>query len=258
VVTARRLAERIEYSQPVLYSHFNGTEAIVRAVAIEGFGELAGELRSARDGAGDTRATLGPLADAYLGFAASRPAHYDAMFVMSTDLPFGQGNTPEPLRAAFDEIYQVIAELGRDDAQHEPRDHNGLPDNDGSGDTDNPRGTSGAAEIGETFGGGTECSGTSRAEAGGGIESSGAEDGRRVKDGCGIEERGHGARMTAAGRMLAAPGAAARREVAAVVAMLDVTAAPGKAALEIAAWRWRRHRERRRTRPRHQERRRRK
>ncbi|HTR70778.1 MAG TPA: helix-turn-helix domain-containing protein, partial [Mycobacteriales bacterium] len=32
-VTTRRLADRIEYSQPVLYSHFEGKDAIVSAVA---------------------------------------------------------------------------------------------------------------------------------------------------------------------------------------------------------------------------------
>ena len=40
-VTTRRLADRIEYSQPVLYSHFEGKDAIVTAVALEGYGELA-------------------------------------------------------------------------------------------------------------------------------------------------------------------------------------------------------------------------
>ena len=32
-VTTRRLAERVEYSQPVLYSHFKGKDAITTAVA---------------------------------------------------------------------------------------------------------------------------------------------------------------------------------------------------------------------------------
>lgn len=40
-VTTRRLAERIEYSQPVLYSHFRGKREIIGAVAIEGAAELA-------------------------------------------------------------------------------------------------------------------------------------------------------------------------------------------------------------------------
>ncbi len=40
-VTTRRLAAEIEYSQPVLYSHFKGKDAIMAAVAVEGFAELA-------------------------------------------------------------------------------------------------------------------------------------------------------------------------------------------------------------------------
>src|SRR6478736_4198606 len=44
-VTTRRLADRVEYSQPVLYSHFAGKDAIMAAVAVEGFAELAGGMR---------------------------------------------------------------------------------------------------------------------------------------------------------------------------------------------------------------------
>ena len=41
-VTTRRLAAEIEYSQPVLYSHFKGKDAIMAAVAVQGCAELAG------------------------------------------------------------------------------------------------------------------------------------------------------------------------------------------------------------------------
>jgi AcrR family transcriptional regulator len=43
-VTTRRLAERIEHSQPVLYSHFAGKDAIV---TVRGFAELATARASA-------------------------------------------------------------------------------------------------------------------------------------------------------------------------------------------------------------------
>ncbi len=46
-VTTRRLADSIEYSQPVLYSHFENRDAIVAAVAVEGFAELAANLQDA-------------------------------------------------------------------------------------------------------------------------------------------------------------------------------------------------------------------
>lgn len=46
-VTTRRLAERIEYSQPVLYSHFRGKDEIIAAVALDGFSEMTLELSRA-------------------------------------------------------------------------------------------------------------------------------------------------------------------------------------------------------------------
>jgi AcrR family transcriptional regulator len=95
-VTTRRLAERVEYSQPVLYSHFNGKEAIMRAVALEGFDELAALLRAAQPGG------LRAVAGAYLAFAAERPALYQAMFVLPTDVKFAHAETPPALRACFD------------------------------------------------------------------------------------------------------------------------------------------------------------
>jgi AcrR family transcriptional regulator len=101
-VTTRRLAERVEYSQPVLYSHFNGKEAIVSAVAMDGFVELADHLRRARLAAPEE--SLRALARAYLTFATERPALYQAMFILPTDLKFASAETPPPLHACFDEF----------------------------------------------------------------------------------------------------------------------------------------------------------
>ncbi|MGN9766429.1 TetR/AcrR family transcriptional regulator [Micromonospora sp. SD12] len=103
-VTTRRLAERVEYSQPVLYSHFTGKDAIVSAVALDGFGELAVHLRRARQAAPDPGRALRAVCRAYLDFATERPALYQAMFILPTDLKFASVETPPPLRAAFDEF----------------------------------------------------------------------------------------------------------------------------------------------------------
>ncbi|MFI8302156.1 TetR/AcrR family transcriptional regulator [Streptomyces sp. NPDC085927] len=103
-VTTRRLAERVEYSQPVLYSHFNGKDAIVSAVAIDGFSELAAHLRRARQAAPEPGQALRAVCRAYLEFATERPALYQAMFVLPTDVKFASAETPPPLRAAFDEF----------------------------------------------------------------------------------------------------------------------------------------------------------
>jgi AcrR family transcriptional regulator len=91
---SRTVSERVEYSQPVLYSHFAGKAGIVGTVALEGFGELAAELRRARTAAPSADAALHAVAAAYQRFAESRPAVYDAMFVMPIDIPFAVAETP--------------------------------------------------------------------------------------------------------------------------------------------------------------------
>ncbi len=108
-VTTRRLADRIEYSQPVLYGHFpGGKDAIVGAVAVEGFAELAAAVRAAVPRGASSRDALAALAAAYLDFAAAHPAVYDAMFTLRTDLPFADDATPQPLKDAFAALEEVL------------------------------------------------------------------------------------------------------------------------------------------------------
>jgi AcrR family transcriptional regulator len=115
-VTTRRLADRVEYSQPVLYTHFASREAIIREVALQGYAELAAELRRARLAHGSPKTALAALARAYLHFADSRPALYEAMFTMPIGVPFATQQTPAPLRAAFSELAAALQPLaaGRD------------------------------------------------------------------------------------------------------------------------------------------------
>jgi AcrR family transcriptional regulator len=117
-VTTRRLALLVEYSQPVLYSHFDGKDAIVRAVAIEGFAELASQLHQARSAVDEPGLALRAVCAAYLTFAAARPALYQAMFVLPIDVKFASDQTPSSLKAAFGE---VLAALEPFDAHPEPR-----------------------------------------------------------------------------------------------------------------------------------------
>ncbi|MGW7367712.1 TetR/AcrR family transcriptional regulator [Streptomyces sp. NPDC054841] len=114
-VTTRRLAAEIEYSQPVLYSHFKGKGAIMAAVAVQGFAELATELRAARTAAEGAREALATVGAAYTAFAQERPALYDAMFTHTVDLPFATPQAPAALRDAFGELLQAVQPLADDD-----------------------------------------------------------------------------------------------------------------------------------------------
>ncbi|WP_225804192.1 TetR/AcrR family transcriptional regulator [Streptomyces sp. NK15101] len=110
-VTTRRLAERIEYSQPVLYSHFRGKREIIGAVALEGAAEMAVALRAATSAADGPRARVAALARAYLDFAERNPAVYDAMFQLDGGLAFAREDTPEPLKDAFAALLESLGEV---------------------------------------------------------------------------------------------------------------------------------------------------
>lgn len=93
-VTMRRLAGELGVTQPVIYSVFAGRQALIDAVALDGFRDLAAALKAV-----DAR----PMARmrAYLDFARANPRVYEAMFSMPSGLDFASEDTPEPLHLAF-------------------------------------------------------------------------------------------------------------------------------------------------------------
>ena len=111
-VTMRRLAGELGVTQPVLYSAFDGRQALIDAVALSGFSDLAVSLEAV---------DASPMARmrAYLNFAAANPRTYEAMFSLPSGLAFGVDDTPEPLLRAFlgirdafpagDETYAEVA-----------------------------------------------------------------------------------------------------------------------------------------------------
>lgn len=113
-VTTRRLAERIEYSQPVLYSHFRGKREIIGAVARQGAAEMAVAVRAATSAAEGTRERVAALARAYLDFADRNPAVYDALFHLDGGLAFAQEDTPDELKDAFAALLETLAEVAGD------------------------------------------------------------------------------------------------------------------------------------------------
>jgi AcrR family transcriptional regulator len=112
-VTTRRLSAEIEYSQPVIYKHFASRDAIVDAVALEGFAELAVSLARARAAAGSSDAIL-LVCRAYGAWATDNPALYDAMFTRTTRLVFAGDETPEAMTASYAELRGAVAEIAGD------------------------------------------------------------------------------------------------------------------------------------------------
>ena len=106
-VTVRRLSDEISYSQPVLYAHFGNREGILAAVATEGFQELGLTLEQARRQV-KRGSAVKAIANAYLEFAASSPALYEAMFSLKLSVPFGEAATPPELRFAFSHFLELF------------------------------------------------------------------------------------------------------------------------------------------------------
>src|SRR5215469_3583056 len=72
-VTIRRVAEKIEYSPPVIYEHFSSKEEIVIELLREGFRQLLAEMRSARDAHKDPVESLLAIGQAYWSFSVAHP-----------------------------------------------------------------------------------------------------------------------------------------------------------------------------------------
>lgn len=107
-VTTRRLADGIDFSQPVIYQHFAGRDDVIRALTLEGFTALEHRVRALRPAEREP-AHLAPVCRTYLDFAREHPRLYDAMFTRPTSLPFADEQTPPELAGAFDALAAHIA-----------------------------------------------------------------------------------------------------------------------------------------------------
>ena len=108
-VTMRRLAAELGVTQPVLYSAFSGRQALLDAVALNGFRSMAAALEAV-DGSPLVRMR------AYLDFAVAHPRVYEAMFSLPSGLRFGD-TAHEPLSRAFAAIRDAFP--GPDDTRAE-------------------------------------------------------------------------------------------------------------------------------------------
>ncbi|MDF0514103.1 TetR/AcrR family transcriptional regulator [Agromyces sp. H3Y2-19a] len=105
-VTVRRLADEIGFSQPILYRHFpGGRDEIVERLVVTGYTELATRMASPDD-------DLRHLITAYLDYARTNPALYEAMASARTSFAFASGDTPEVLVSGFAVVERAAG--GRD------------------------------------------------------------------------------------------------------------------------------------------------
>jgi len=107
-VTIRKVAERIEYSPPMIYQYFASKADLLLALLREGFAELTERLRAAQ-GTTPTapEESLARVAEAYWSFAWERPELYQVMHGLG-GVPFGTDATPPEARAAFAALRDAV------------------------------------------------------------------------------------------------------------------------------------------------------
>lgn len=79
-LTLRGVAARLGVSRTALYRHFANKEALLAAVAAEGFRTLRAELAAAYEQAGRGTRGFDAMGVAYVQFALRHPSHYRVMF----------------------------------------------------------------------------------------------------------------------------------------------------------------------------------
>lgn len=102
--TLREVARRAGVSHNAPYRHFVDKEALLAAVATQGFHELTEAMLAAAAEEESARGKLRQSGLAYISFALRRPEHFSVMF----DLPAVKESSPECQQAAEESFATLV------------------------------------------------------------------------------------------------------------------------------------------------------
>jgi len=102
-VTTRKVAERIEYSQPTIYEYFENKEAILLALLRSGYQQLVTVMEEAFASTDDPEARLLAMTEAYWDFAFRSPELYQVMHGLAgiSFGRYGHPDTPVEIKQSF-------------------------------------------------------------------------------------------------------------------------------------------------------------
>lgn len=116
-LTLRDLARRVGVSHAAPYRHFADRDALLAAVAEEGFVQLVSSIQDGVAGGRTPRARLRRAGLAYVEFARSRPAHFRMMFGPEAVAAGGSGPHAFSALVALVAACQQAGELRRGDTE---------------------------------------------------------------------------------------------------------------------------------------------
>ena len=102
-VTTRKVAERIEYSQPTIYEYFENKEAMLLALLRSGYEQLVTVVQEAFASTDDPEARLLAMTEAYWDFAFRSPELYQVMHGLAgiSFGRYGHPDTPVEVKQSF-------------------------------------------------------------------------------------------------------------------------------------------------------------
>jgi len=109
-ITLREVARRAGVTHAAPYRHFDGKEALLAAVAEEGFHQLRHDMQQAGAGEGDALDRLQRFGEAYLRFALRNPAHYRLMYGPEFAHRAAHGALQEASKKAFVLLLDAVTE----------------------------------------------------------------------------------------------------------------------------------------------------
>ena len=115
-LTLRGVGEALGVSRTALYRHFSDKQALLAAVAREGFRTFRSALVEAWETNGRGAAGFEAMGTAYLAFAAAHPAHYRVMFGRFLESCRKDPELFPDATAAFQVLVEAIVERQREGA----------------------------------------------------------------------------------------------------------------------------------------------
>jgi AcrR family transcriptional regulator len=112
-LTLRGVGDALGVSRTALYRHFSDKQALVAAVAREGFRALRLALIEAWELQARGRAGFAAMGDAYIQFAIAHPSHYRVMFGRFDESGTRDQELMEEATGAFQALVDALVELQR-------------------------------------------------------------------------------------------------------------------------------------------------